>query len=73
MKTILAAPLFSLTAIVLTGCMVGPNYVKPSTPMAPAFKELPPLRLRRMTVGSLLNQAIKHLEEIGGRFIQILS
>jgi hypothetical protein len=42
MKTILAAPLFSLTAIVLTGCMVGPNYVKPSTPMAPAFKELPP-------------------------------
>jgi NodT family efflux transporter outer membrane factor (OMF) lipoprotein len=42
MKTILAAPLFSLTAIVLTGCMVGPNYVKPSTPTAPAFKELAP-------------------------------
>jgi outer membrane protein TolC len=42
MKTNLAAPLLSLTAIALTGCMVGPNYVKPSTPMAPAFKEEAP-------------------------------
>lgn len=25
----------------LSGCMVGPKYVKPSTPMAPAFKEAP--------------------------------
>src|SRR6202453_2565197 len=39
MKTNVAAPLLSLTAIVLSGCMVGPNYVKPTTPMAPAFKE----------------------------------
>jgi outer membrane protein TolC len=39
MKTHLVAPLLSLTAIALTGCMVGPNYVKPSTPMAPTFKE----------------------------------
>jgi NodT family efflux transporter outer membrane factor (OMF) lipoprotein len=39
MKTNLAAPPLSLAAIVLSGCMVGPNYVKPSTPMAPAFKE----------------------------------
>src|ERR1700728_3973865 len=38
-KTNLGAPLLSLTAIVLTGCMVGPHYVKPSTPTAPAFKE----------------------------------
>ncbi|HSY01094.1 MAG TPA: efflux transporter outer membrane subunit [Acidobacteriaceae bacterium] len=42
MKTRVAAPLLSWTAIVLTGCMVGPNYVKPSTPMAPAFKEEAP-------------------------------
>ena len=42
MKTNIAAPLVSLTAIVLTGCMVGPNYAKPSTPIAPAFKELAP-------------------------------
>jgi NodT family efflux transporter outer membrane factor (OMF) lipoprotein len=42
MKRNLAAPLLSLAAIVLTGCMVGPNYVKPSTPMAPAFKEEAP-------------------------------
>jgi NodT family efflux transporter outer membrane factor (OMF) lipoprotein len=26
----------------LGGCMVGPNYVKPTVPMAPAFKEGPP-------------------------------
>src|SRR6202042_921561 len=25
-----------------TGCMVGPKYVKPTTPMAPSFKELAP-------------------------------
>ena len=42
MKTHLTRPLLSLTAIMLTGCMVGPNYVKPSTPMAPAFKEEAP-------------------------------
>jgi NodT family efflux transporter outer membrane factor (OMF) lipoprotein len=34
--------LLSIVTILLTGCMVGPNYVKPSTPMAPAFKELAP-------------------------------
>jgi len=42
MKTNLSARLLSLTAIALNGCMVGPNYVKPSTPMAPAFKEVAP-------------------------------
>jgi NodT family efflux transporter outer membrane factor (OMF) lipoprotein len=26
----------------LSGCMVGPKYVKPTVPMAPAFKEQPP-------------------------------
>jgi NodT family efflux transporter outer membrane factor (OMF) lipoprotein len=29
------------SVLLLSGCMVGPNYVKPSTPMAPAFKETP--------------------------------
>src|ERR1700729_3629991 len=42
MKTHLTALLMSLTAIFLAGCMVGPNYVKPSTPMTPAFKEEAP-------------------------------
>ena len=28
-----------LSLLLVSGCMVGPNYVKPSTPMAPAFKE----------------------------------
>lgn len=34
----------ALTSVVLllAGCMVGPKYAKPTTPMAPAFKEEPP-------------------------------
>src|ERR1700678_3212519 len=39
MKTRPIPFLLSITTILLTGCMVGPNYVKPSTPMAPGFKE----------------------------------
>jgi NodT family efflux transporter outer membrane factor (OMF) lipoprotein len=39
MKTRLIPSLLPTVAILLAGCMVGPNYVKPSTPMAPAFKE----------------------------------
>ena len=29
-------------SLILSGCMVGPKYVKPTTPIAPAFKEAPP-------------------------------
>jgi len=42
MKTRLIPSLLSIATILLTGCMVGPNYVKPSAPMAPAFKEEAP-------------------------------
>ena len=35
------ASLCSLT-LLLSGCMVGPKYVKPTVPMAPAFKEQAP-------------------------------
>src|SRR5271163_3059388 len=42
MKTRLILSLLSPATILLAGCMVGPNYVKPSTPMAPAFKEEAP-------------------------------
>jgi NodT family efflux transporter outer membrane factor (OMF) lipoprotein len=31
-----------VSALLLGGCMVGPKYVKPDTPMTPAFKEAPP-------------------------------
>ena len=31
-----------LMSLLLSGCMVGPKYVKPTTPLAPAFKEEPP-------------------------------
>jgi NodT family efflux transporter outer membrane factor (OMF) lipoprotein len=41
-KARLIPSLLSMATILLAGCMVGPNYVKPSTPMAPAFKEQVP-------------------------------
>lgn len=34
--------LLSILLLSSTGCMVGPNYKKPSTPPAPSFKEDPP-------------------------------
>src|SRR5690349_14648969 len=34
---------FAIVCLLSTGCVVGPNYVKPSTPVASSFKEqLPP-------------------------------
>jgi hypothetical protein len=32
----------SLALVLLSGCMVGPNYSRPSVPMAPGYKEYPP-------------------------------
>ena len=32
----------SFLSLLLSGCMVGPKYVKPNVPLAPAFKERPP-------------------------------
>lgn len=31
-----------LGTVLLTGCMIGPKYVKPAAPMSPSFKEMPP-------------------------------
>ncbi len=42
MKISLIPYLLSGVTILLAGCMVGPNYVKPSTPIAPSFKEETP-------------------------------
>ncbi len=36
------AVIVSTAAFALSGCMVGPKYVKPSVPMAPAYKEATP-------------------------------
>lgn len=36
------AALASVALLLLCGCMVGPKYVKPSTPLAPAYKEANP-------------------------------
>jgi outer membrane protein TolC len=32
--------LLGLVALLLGGCMVGPDYSKPSVPMTPAYKEM---------------------------------
>jgi outer membrane protein TolC len=34
--------LFSSAALLLSGCMVGPKYVKPTVPLAPTYKEAAP-------------------------------
>lgn len=38
----LGSSLLGLAAMLLSGCMVGPKYVKPDVPTAPAYKESPP-------------------------------
>jgi NodT family efflux transporter outer membrane factor (OMF) lipoprotein len=40
--TYLRLSLVGLTVLLLTGCMVGPDYVRPSVPMTPAYEESPP-------------------------------
>lgn len=42
MKKRFISILLSSALLFLAGCMVGPKYVKPSAPTAPAFKEQPP-------------------------------
>ena len=42
MNTRIAPISLCLASLFLAGCMVGPKYVKPTTPMAPDFKEQPP-------------------------------
>jgi NodT family efflux transporter outer membrane factor (OMF) lipoprotein len=39
-------PLMAGLGLVLTGCTVGPQYVRPAAPLAPAFKEAPPENLK---------------------------
>jgi NodT family efflux transporter outer membrane factor (OMF) lipoprotein len=38
----LAAQAATVAVLLLTGCTVGPNYKRPSAPMAPGYKEAPP-------------------------------
>ncbi len=40
--TLRSASVATVAMFALTGCMVGPKYVKPTTPTAPAFKEASP-------------------------------
>jgi hypothetical protein len=46
--------LFLLVALVVTalaGCMVGPKYVKPSTPTPAVYKEQPPASYQGVSLG----------------------
>jgi NodT family efflux transporter outer membrane factor (OMF) lipoprotein len=38
----LTAQAATVATLLLTGCMVGPNYKRPSAPIAPGYKEAPP-------------------------------
>ncbi len=42
LRALCASALFAGVLIASTGCMVGPNYKRPSAPAPPAFKESPP-------------------------------
>jgi len=42
MKQLRLFPTLSFLSLFLSGCMVGPKYVKPSVPLAPEFKEQAP-------------------------------
>jgi hypothetical protein len=37
-------------ALLLTGCGVGPKYVRPAVPMAPAYKEAPPPSFKESSI-----------------------
>jgi NodT family efflux transporter outer membrane factor (OMF) lipoprotein len=57
-----------LAAGLLSGCMVGPNYVKPSTPMTPAFKETaPPISGSSAESGATKDWALAHPQDAAPR------
>src|SRR3984893_8195114 len=49
----------TLAALLLSGCMVGPKYAKPSTPMTPAFKEPPPESFKEWKAGQPGDQTLR--------------
>ncbi len=62
MKARLILSLLSMVTIFVAGCMVGPKYVKPNTPLAPEFKEQPPESFKESDANALLSR------EYGKRF-----
>ena len=55
-------PACSLAVLLLSGCMVGPRYTQPTTPIAPAFKEqlhTTPTSGDGWTIGTPLDAALK--------------
>lgn len=68
MKSRIIPMVFGLVSLLVTGCMVGPKYVKPTTPMAPAFKEQPP---DSFTSDSSWKQAAPSDEAIRGNWWEI--
>ena len=51
----LCLSLVGLAALLLTSCMVGPNYSTPSVPMPVAYKEAPPALHMGVAEASLCN------------------
>ena len=45
-RSVAVVPLMAGLSLVFTGCTVGPQYVRPATPLAPAFKEVLPANFR---------------------------
>jgi NodT family efflux transporter outer membrane factor (OMF) lipoprotein len=55
----LGVVVITLAALLLAGCMVGPRYAKPSTPMTPAFKEPPPESFKEWKAAQPGDQTIR--------------
>jgi NodT family efflux transporter outer membrane factor (OMF) lipoprotein len=47
MRPFPALAVSSLVLVLLSGCMVGPNYSRPSVPIAPGYKESPPASFKQ--------------------------
>ena len=60
--------LASLALVLLSGCMVGPNYTRPSVPMAPAFKEAPPTSFKEDD-GWKLRMGADDMSDEGEKFL----
>ena len=61
-------------ALLLASCMVGPNYVRPATPVTPAYKEPPPQAYQgRMASGGPRGRAIGYCVPVGGNSSAMMS
>ena len=55
----------------LAGCNIGPNYVKPKVPAAPAYSEAPPAQFTESPGWKTANRPMQPSEAIGGNCLAI--